>query len=82
MARVEGALRMKRVGKFMILAGLASLFIGAITLVLCSMMGQHDYIKIALVMMIYLGVFPMIAGGGLWVSGWIVEGFLNPQGFE
>jgi hypothetical protein len=50
--------------------------------VLCSMMGQHDYIKIALVMMIYLGVFPMIAGGGLWVSGWIVEGFLNPQGFE
>jgi hypothetical protein len=86
MARVEGAVRMKRVGLFMILGGLTSTVLGAFTLFLQRywMIGHAFYVPmllpgLALVMMTYLGIFPMIVGGCLWASGWIVEGFLDQR---
>ena len=86
MARVEGAVRMKLVGKFMTLGGLTSTVLAAFTLVLQRywMIGHAFYPPVLLpgvasVMLIDLGIFLMIIGGCLWASGWIVEGFLDQQ---
>ena len=84
MARVEGAVRMKLVGKFMTLGGLTSTVLGAFTLFLQRywMTGHAFYPPLllsglAVIMLTYLGILPMIIGGCLWASGWIVEGFLD-----
>jgi hypothetical protein len=68
----------------MTLGGLTSAVLGAFTLVLQRylMIGQAFYPPVllpglALIMLIYLGIVPMIIGGCLWASGWIVEGFLD-----
>lgn len=90
MANVEGAIRMKQVGKFFVLGGLASTVLAAIMLfaqqyLRMSEQAYHSPVllprlpMIALLMMPYLGIFPMIIGSCLWASGWIVEGFLTPQ---
>ncbi len=85
MARIEGAVRMKLVGKFMTLGGLTSTVLGAFTLFLQGywMIG-HAFNPLLLpglaaIMLTYLGIFPMIIGGCLWASGWIVEGFLDQR---
>jgi hypothetical protein len=85
MARVEGAVRMKLVGKFMTLGGLTSTVLGAFTLFLQRywMIGHAFYPPVlqwlAVIMLTYLGILPMIIGGCLWASGWIVEGFFDQR---
>jgi hypothetical protein len=89
MAHVEGAVRMKRLGKAIILGGLASTVLGMITLLLSGLIGQHSvsYLPpvffptslVALILVTYLGILPMIVGGSLWAGGWIVEGFLDQR---
>jgi len=85
MARVEGAVRMKRVGMFMTLGGLTSTVLGAFTLFLQRYWTGHAFYPpfllrgLAVILLTYLGIFPMIIGGCLWASGWIVEGFLDQR---
>jgi hypothetical protein len=89
MAHVEGAVRMKRLGKTIILCGLASTVLGVITLLSSALIGQHSQSYhspilfptslLALAWLTYLGILPMIVGGSLWAGGWIVEGFLDPR---
>ena len=85
MARVEGAVRMKRVGKFLVFGGLTSIILSVLTQFVVHMLPIQPYHPpvflpaISAIAFFYLGIFPMIAGGALWVGGWIVEGFLTPQ---
>jgi hypothetical protein len=85
MASIEGAVRMKRVGKILILCGLSSAVLGAITLFLGYLQRAQPYhppvilLGLGTMALFYLGILPMIAGGALWVGGWVAEGFLAPQ---
>lgn len=83
MAHVEGAVRMKRLGKALILGGLASAVLGVITLLSLGLIYHAPVLfptrVLALIMLTYLGILPMIVGGSLWAGGWIVEGFLDPR---
>jgi hypothetical protein len=74
MAGAEGAIRIKRVGKFLLLGGLASFVLGTFAPILPPIPG------LGFLLLGYLGILPMIAGGCLWVSGWILEGFIAPRG--
>ena len=84
MASVEGAARIKRVGKYLILGGLASAVLGAITLFLGYLQRAQPshppviLLGLATIALLYLGILPMIAGITLRVAGWILEGFLAP----
>jgi hypothetical protein len=79
MASVEGAVRIKRVGKFFLFGGLAFVVLGAITLLLHGLL-PTALSQLGFLLLIYFGILPMILGGSLWAGGWILEGFLVPRG--
>jgi hypothetical protein len=85
MANVEGAIRMKRVGKFLCLGGLASTVLGAASFLLANYHPPFVVPAIPLIalgIVTYLGLPPLVVGALLWVSGWIVEGFFGSTGPE
>ena len=85
MANVEGAVRMMRVGKCFVLGGTVFLALGALGVV-CGQRfvfrpftnpAQAMLVPASLGVLVYLGFLPEAFGIALWVSGWIVEGFLT-----
>ena len=84
MANIEGVRRMKKVGGIFIVMGILPALLAAIVLGLSSretLVAYTDYVRVILLLMRYLGLL-VIAGVLLWVSGWIVDGFLRPRRSE
>ena len=77
MASVEGAIRMKNLGKTLLLCGFVSILFGVIIQLLLR---PPRELFIVPIMVTYLGIVPVIIGVTLWTSGWIVEGFFDPRG--
>jgi hypothetical protein len=89
MAGVEGAVRMRSAGKFIILGGVVFTVLGATGLFLSWFFLTHRPLihdpfapltmSMCVMLLTYLGILPQIIGGCLWLSGWIAEGFLAPR---
>jgi len=83
MASAEGAMRIKRVGKTLLLGGLASFVLGVFEAILLGKQGAlPGFQGLALLLLGYFGILPMVVGGCLWIGGWIVEGFLSPPSLD
>ncbi|MGD0798063.1 MAG: hypothetical protein ABR910_10095 [Acidobacteriaceae bacterium] len=82
MANVEGSVRMRRAGKLFVLGGLVSMLLATVMLLAASRLSSAHFGHgiILPLLLIYLGLFPAFAGVALWISGWIVEGFLLRDG--
>ena len=84
MANLEGAKRMARVGKFLVIAGFGSvLLFGVLTIVSQRIPLDAPISWTALnvsgeVLLVLSGMAPIVLGAILWLVGWVVEGFLNP----
>ena len=85
MANIEGAIRMRTAGKFAVLAGLACLLVAILLLGMVRLFAPSHSLMMVLpgiAMLCYPGFWLEFVGAILWVSGWIVEGFLAPRGPE
>ena len=79
MASAEGAMRIKRVGKTLLLGGLSSVLLGTFTALLQGAFAARLALQgIVFLLLAYFGILPFVVGACLWISGWIVEGFLRP----
>jgi hypothetical protein len=81
MANVEGALRMKRAGKFLILGGVGSMLLAGLVVVVIVLLPASSFNPgmVIVLVLVYLGLLLEVAGAVLWILGWIVEGFLLPK---
>jgi hypothetical protein len=91
MANVEGATRMKGLGRMVFKFGLFFTVVGGLAAFLPLLVAFTGYgppqvtwlaplpTLVGVMMLTYLGLLPQVVGGALWVCGWVVEGFLLPQ---
>ncbi len=75
MAALEGALRIKKVGRTITLIGIAIALVGMIGIVAMRVLPNATDAPGVVVLVVYFGVFPTFFGGALWAAGWIAEGF-------
>ena len=79
MANVEGALRMKRAGRSMMVGGALGALLGCIGIFAV----QLGHLRLPLMLFgdiaVCLGFLPLGLGLVVWVCGWIVEGFVAPE---
>jgi len=80
---MEGAKRMMRLGKFLVLAGLGSVLLGAAMILAGGAIPldanvSWKALNITKDILLYLtGAAPLGIGGLLWLSGWLIEGFFK-----
>jgi hypothetical protein len=83
MANIEGAVRMRKAGKLTILAGLACFVLAVLLLGIVRLFAPlHSPMMVfpGIALLCYPGFWLELIGAILWLSGWIVEGFLSPRG--
>lgn len=83
MADAESAVRMKSLGRLLIKCGLGFVVLGAFSIFLGMLLAGsgaqgswspgHVAVVAGVAVALNLGVFPVIAGGVLWIRGWVLE---------
>ena len=74
---------MRKAGKFAVIAGLACFLVAILLLGIVRLFAPTRSLMMVLpgiAGLCYPGFWLEFVGAILWVSGWIVEGFLNPEG--
>lgn len=77
MAAVEGALRIKRVGRTITLIGILIALVGMVGIVVMRILPYGVDVPGVAALVVYFGLFPAFLGGAMWAAGWIVEGFVQ-----
>ena len=84
MANIEGAKRIRKAGKFTVIAGMFCLLFPILLFGVLRLAGQFA----ALTMVVHaasifsVGFWLEAVGAILWVTGWVVEGFMTPPASE
>jgi protein-S-isoprenylcysteine O-methyltransferase Ste14 len=88
MATQEGISRIRKVAQTLLRIGMIALAVGAILFVCAVVSSSHpdlgrfaiSLFPLGVGIIFYLGFLPLILGGILRLTAWIIEGFLLPDG--
>jgi hypothetical protein len=73
MPAIEGALRIKRLGRYILWFGSAAMLL----LWLVAALGNRGRVEAFREVLAFV-LLPVAAGGAIWTVGWILEGFFRP----
>ncbi len=81
MAASEGVKRIRIVARTLLRASAVSVLLGVICLIAYTRPATSNGIEpfLVVVLMVYLGVIPFVAGGALMLLAWVLDGFFAPE---